>query len=637
MIIGVLPVSVLGWESHDWAEGFIEKAGEMGLIPDLLQEVDLTLPITRAEFAAVAVKLYENLTDTKAVASKENPFTDTKDTDVLKAYGLGITDGTSADKFSPESRLTREMAATMLTRVYKKYSMPKWMLKTDGDFKLEYEMPELFADDEQISNWAKDSVYFMAANNIVEGVGGNSFAPGQVPEKDELYGLVTCEQALIIAVRIVENLKEEPTDWEWDVFMAQNVYGFGDKNTYSKINENLTWEKLKPVLTSMTLKFGNDSEWVDDRYEKGAYITRGEVISCLFDIIYPTIEIKGIWDINVYFATYGLIPGNYRLNIICSVEEMIGLTVRAYEHIIHELNFDSKGFFWKVTGEHNIVYLLGSIHITDSFLYPLNKKIEAAFDSTSHLAVERDFDSDTEEDDEYYYGKAYISDGTTIADYLDPVIYGGYEAICDIFGFSQDFSDYIYPWFASMILDQIATGIMFANEDTKSIEDSYNAVWTLGIDNHFLNKALMQEKNIIGLETAKSRADMQASFSRELQEAILIGSLFNIFNLLGFYDDDPIEEPETSIFDLLDIWKSGDEKALIKSQGIDEKTNDPLLKEYNYKMLTERNKQMTEKIIEFLTEGEGDYFVVVGAAHMVGNDGIVKLLTKAGYKVERIK
>ncbi|MCL1858960.1 MAG: TraB/GumN family protein [Oscillospiraceae bacterium] len=46
---------------------------------------------------------------------------------------------------------------------------------------------------------------------------------------------------------------------------------------------------------------------------------------------------------------------------------------------------------------------------------------------------------------------------------------------------------------------------------------------------------------------------------------------------------------------------------------------------------------MVEKIIEFLTEGEDDYFVVVGAAHMVGRDGIVKLLIKAGYKVERIK
>ena len=133
---------------------------------------------------------------------------------------------------------------------------------------------------------------------------------------------------------------------------------------------------------------------------------------------------------------------------------------------------------------------------------------------------------------------------------------------------------------------------------------------------------------------------MHASFSRDLQQVLLIGSLYNIFNMFGFYDDEPAADTEdsgVSIYDLLAMWKSGDEKTLIKVGGINEKTDDPLLEEYNYKMITERNKNMTKKIIEFLTKGSGDYFVVVGAAHMIGETGLVKLLTDAGYKVERIK
>ena len=192
----------------EWANEELEKADAMGLIPDCLDGADLTKPITRAEFAAVGVKVYEALAQTAAVPAAENPFTDTTDAEVLKAYNVGITDGVAADKFAPDTLLNREQAATMLTRVYKKVSMEGWTLATDGDFTLSYTMPEPFADDDKISGWAKDSVYFMAANGIVGGVGDNKFAPRATTSAEEAigYAQATREQALLIAVRMVENL-----------------------------------------------------------------------------------------------------------------------------------------------------------------------------------------------------------------------------------------------------------------------------------------------------------------------------------------------------------------------------------------------------------------------------------------------
>jgi len=60
----------------------LSKANELGLIPASLKDKDLTKPITRAEFAAVAVKVYENLTGEKTTPAAVNPLTDTSDVEV---------------------------------------------------------------------------------------------------------------------------------------------------------------------------------------------------------------------------------------------------------------------------------------------------------------------------------------------------------------------------------------------------------------------------------------------------------------------------------------------------------------------------------------------------------------------------
>ena len=97
----------------------------------------------------------------------------------------------------------------MLTRVYKKAKLEGWSISTDANFALTYEKPEAFADDMNISNWAKDSVYFMAANGIINGIGNNRFAPQNTTPEEEAtgYANATREQAIIIATRMVKNLK----------------------------------------------------------------------------------------------------------------------------------------------------------------------------------------------------------------------------------------------------------------------------------------------------------------------------------------------------------------------------------------------------------------------------------------------
>jgi len=195
--------------ASDWAKDELAEADKYGLIPDSLRGQDLTKPITRAEFAAVSVRVYEALSGAKAQPVAVNPFADTKDAEVLKALNVGVTNGVSATSFEPNTLLNREQAATMLTRVYKKVTMSGWTLAGDASFTLSYTGGALFADDVSISAWAKDSVYFMASKGIINGVGNNMFAPRAVTSAEEAagYAQATREQALLIAARMVKNLK----------------------------------------------------------------------------------------------------------------------------------------------------------------------------------------------------------------------------------------------------------------------------------------------------------------------------------------------------------------------------------------------------------------------------------------------
>lgn len=209
----ILEVNAAPYQASPWAEEWMAQADELGLIPDVLQGADLTKSITRAEFAAVCVKLYENLSGEKPTPAPDTTFMDTKDTEVLKAYHVGITKGTSATTFTPNAILSRQECATMLTRVYKKVAISGWTIDADASFDTQFKamftMPAKFADDAKIDSWAKDSVYFMKAKGIIDGVGNNMFAPkhGTTANEAASYGLATREQAIKIAVAVVQNLK----------------------------------------------------------------------------------------------------------------------------------------------------------------------------------------------------------------------------------------------------------------------------------------------------------------------------------------------------------------------------------------------------------------------------------------------
>ncbi len=174
----------------DWAKPELQEAEAAGLFSPTLLESDLRLPITREEFAGVCVRVISAAGQDLPPAEKlagQNPFADTENPEVLQAYALGITLGSSSSTFSPFGALTREQGAVMLDRT--------WNVLAPGTVISEPGSP--FADSEKVSTWAADSVRRMAAAGLVQGTGENRFSPGETLSRQE---------AMVIALRLLTRL-----------------------------------------------------------------------------------------------------------------------------------------------------------------------------------------------------------------------------------------------------------------------------------------------------------------------------------------------------------------------------------------------------------------------------------------------
>jgi hypothetical protein len=181
-------------KASEWAKTELEKADELGLVPDILIGADMTKPITREEFCELAVLLYEKATMTAAEPVSDNPFKDTTNTQILKAYKLGITTGTSATEFSPSVLINREQCAAMLFRTIKAIN-PDGNYSTDG--------VKDFPDQKHISDWAVQAAKYMSGAGILTGDKDGNFMPKAVTSAQEAsgYGMATREQAVALSVR----------------------------------------------------------------------------------------------------------------------------------------------------------------------------------------------------------------------------------------------------------------------------------------------------------------------------------------------------------------------------------------------------------------------------------------------------
>ncbi len=178
----------LGGEPSDWADQEIAEADGLGLVIIMTGLPTYTDDISREQFAEMVVNMVELATG-QVIVPVENPFTDTDNLDVIKAYSTGIITGMTETTFDPEGKTNREQIATMLFRAalyIAENGGAEILTISDGDL-------TTFNDNEQVSDWANEAVAALNANGIMEGVSKNSLAP---------KASTTVEQSILLIYRM---------------------------------------------------------------------------------------------------------------------------------------------------------------------------------------------------------------------------------------------------------------------------------------------------------------------------------------------------------------------------------------------------------------------------------------------------
>lgn len=266
---------------------------------------------------------------------------------------------------------------------------------------------------------------------------------------------------------------------------------------------------------------------------------------------------------------------------------------------------------WRVSSEAGTGYLLGSIHFGDDSLYPLDAVIMEAYQDADILVVEASLlDADASPDTlSTLFSKGMYPVGDSLKAHIQPATWQALQTAAHRYGAPIELLQQQKPWLAALTLS--ALELQRAGYSEK-----------LGIDLHFLREAAEAQKPIVELESLTWQLNMFEQFSAREQEAFLAMTLEDLQKGPG-----PLQA-------LIDAWKSGDAAT------IDQLMNasfaaDLTLKRVQNVLLTDRNKAMTAKIKALMDSGKTP-FVVVGAGHMVGNQGIVQLLQNSGYQVEQL-
>lgn len=174
--------------ASSWALAELETLYEKNLIPPIIWQ-NFRGSITRAEFVHMLVTVYEQVKNTSA-STKPTNFKDINghlfEVDIIKAYNLGITSGTSATTFSPNNPLTRQEAAKMLCTFLTKMrgiTIPQRVTNMT-----------YYTDAASIADWAAPYVAYTYNENIMQG-SGTAFMP---------KSYLSREQGLLIVGRVIE-------------------------------------------------------------------------------------------------------------------------------------------------------------------------------------------------------------------------------------------------------------------------------------------------------------------------------------------------------------------------------------------------------------------------------------------------
>lgn len=262
---------------------------------------------------------------------------------------------------------------------------------------------------------------------------------------------------------------------------------------------------------------------------------------------------------------------------------------------------------WLASKGDNKVYLGGTIHMLRADDYPLPSEYETAYAEADNLYFEIDIDSMNDPAGQLgMLQRLMYTDGRTLQTVLNDEAY-------------STLTDYVEKFGMPMImLQNMKPGMLMSTLEL--LEFQSRGFTPDGVDVHFHQRAKADGKAIDAFETVEDQIGFIESMGEGEESEYVMLSLSDL------------EKIDSDIESMISIWRNGRSGDLVDLFVDDMEETTPGV--YQSLLVDRNNKWMPT--IEAMFDDADTELVLVGVAHLVGEDGLVELLRTRGYQVEQL-
>ncbi|MFM1897577.1 MAG: hypothetical protein RLZZ385_2651 [Pseudomonadota bacterium] len=262
---------------------------------------------------------------------------------------------------------------------------------------------------------------------------------------------------------------------------------------------------------------------------------------------------------------------------------------------------------WVASSGDSRVFLAGTVHLLRPSDYPLPEEFEQAYQQSDRLYFETDISA--------------MNDMAVQAGMLQQLMYSDARSLRTVL--NQEALDALDDYLGStgmplMMVEKFKPGLLVST--LQVLEFQKMGFTPQGVDMHFHNRALGDAKPTGELESVQAQIDYLASMGEGNESEFILLSLKDMAEVSSIMDE------------LIAAWREGDNRKLAEMFVDDMKSQSPALYD---SLLVERNNNWIS-IIERMFSDPGTEFVLVGAAHLVGEDGLLSLLEEKGYRIQQL-
>jgi hypothetical protein len=262
---------------------------------------------------------------------------------------------------------------------------------------------------------------------------------------------------------------------------------------------------------------------------------------------------------------------------------------------------------WKVQKDKSVIYLGATCHILRATDYPLPPEFDKAYRVSEIVVFETDLGKFQEPaTQQALLAQAMYVDGSTVDAHLSAQVYSELATYCKANGIPLEALKQFKP---SMLIVMLT-----------AMELMKLGVTERGVDVFFYGLAKKDQKLVEGLETVEEQINYFVSKADGNEDDFVSYSINDMKNIKQQFEI------------LVDAWRKGDVEKLNELMIAELKTKLPKL---YVKLLTDRNRKWLPMIDAYINTPETE-FVLVGAGHLVGAEGIIELLKKKGYTIDKL-